>query len=191
KKLSFLAYADLGVHGLFIGQLIGRWGNFMNVEAFGSATTLPWRMSGASIAADMLRWGYVDQAGYEAILSGTLGVHPTFFYESAWNFLGLIMAYLMGKKRKFDGQCFLFYFFWYGLGRFWIEGLRTDSLYLFGWELFGMPVRVSQLLAAVTCVLAGAVLVWALWKYRGGKELFVQRLAAQAEDAAEETEKEE
>ena len=191
KKLSFLAYADLGVHGLFIGQLIGRWGNFMNVEAFGSATTLPWRMSGASIAADMLRWGYVDQAGYEAILSGTLGVHPTFFYESAWNFLGLIMAYLMGKKRKFDGQCFLFYFFWYGLGRFWIEGLRTDSLYLFDWELFGMPVRVSQLLAAVTCVLAGAVLVWALWKYRGGKELFVQRLAAQAEDAAEETEKEE
>ena len=191
KKLSFLAYADLGVHGLFIGQLIGRWGNFMNVEAFGSATTLPWRMSGASIAADMLRWGYVDQAGHEAILSGTLGVHPTFFYESAWNFLGLIMAYLMGKKRKFDGQCFLFYFFWYGLGRFWIEGLRTDSLYLFGWELFGMPVRVSQLLAAVTCVLAGAVLVWALWKYRGGKELFVQRLAAQAEDAAEETEKEE
>ena len=191
KKLSFLAYADLGVHGLFIGQLIGRWGNFMNVEAFGSATTLPWRMSGASIAADMLRWGYVDQAGYEAILSGTLGVHPTFFYESAWNFFGLIMAYLMGKKRKFDGQCFLFYFFWYGLGRFWIEGLRTDSLYLFGWELFGMPVRVSQLLAAVTCVLAGAVLVWALWKYRGGKELFVQRLAAQAEDAAEETEKEE
>ena len=139
----------------------------------------------------MLFRSYVDQAGHEAILSGTLGVHPTFFYESAWNFLGLIMAYFMGKKREFDGQCFLFYFFWYGLGRFWIEGLRTDSLYLFGWELFGMPVRVSQLLAAVTCVLAGAVLVWALWKYRGGKELFVQRLAAQAEDAAEETEKEE
>ena len=90
RKISFLAFADLGVHGLFIGQLVGRWGNFMNVEAFGGVTTLPWRMCGPSIAEDMLRWGYVDQAGYEAILSGTLGVHPTFFYESAWNLVGLI-----------------------------------------------------------------------------------------------------
>ena len=181
KKLSFLAYADLGVHGLFIGQLIGRWGNFMNAEAYGGATALPWRMCGPSIAAEMLQKGYVDQAGYESILSGALGVHPTFFYESAWNFAGLIMVYLIGKKRKFDGECFLFYFFWYGLGRAWIEGLRTDSLYLFGWELFGVPIRVSQLLAAVTCVLAGGTLAWALWKYRGGKkELFVERRATQA-----------
>ncbi len=181
KKLSFLAYADLGVHGLFIGQLIGRWGNFMNVEAYGSATALPWRMCGPSIAAGMLQNGYVDQAGYEAILSGALGVHPTFFYESAWNLVGLIVVYWVGKRRRFDGECFLFYFFWYGLGRAWIEGLRTDSLYLFGWELFGVPIRVSQLLAAVTCVLAGGTLAWALWKYRGGKkELFVERLAAQA-----------
>lgn len=191
RKLSFLAYADLGVHGLFIGQLIGRWGNFMNVEAYGCATALPWRMCGSSIAVDMLNWGYVDQAGYEAILSGTLGVHPTFFYESAWNFVGLILVYFLGKKRRFDGECFLFYFFWYGLGRAWIEGLRTDSLYLFGWELFGVPIRVSQLLAAVTCVTAGAVLAWALWKYRKEKpELFVDRLAAQAA-ASEEREKEE
>ena len=181
KKLSFLAYADLGVHGLFIGQLIGRWGNFINVEAYGSATALPWRMCGPSIAAEMLQNGYVDQAGYEAILSGALGVHPTFFYESAWNLVGLIVVYWMGKRRRFDGECFLFYFFWYGLGRAWIEGLRTDSLYLFGWELFGVPIRVSQLLAAVTCVLAGGTLAWALWKYRGGKkELFVERRATQA-----------
>lgn len=181
KKLSFLAYADLGVHGLFIGQLIGRWGNFMNVEAYGGATTLPWRMCGPSIAANMVAGGFVDQAGYEAILSGALGVHPTFFYESAWNLVGLIVVYWMGKRRRFDGECFLFYFFWYGLGRAWIEGLRTDSLYLFGWELFGVPIRVSQLLAAVTCVLAGGTLAWALWKYRGGKkELFVERRATQA-----------
>ncbi|MCI9311395.1 MAG: prolipoprotein diacylglyceryl transferase [Lawsonibacter sp.] len=181
KKLSFLAYADLGVHGLFIGQLIGRWGNFMNVEAYGSATALPWRMCGPSIAAEMLQNGYVDQTGYEAILSGALGVHPTFFYESAWNLVGLIVVYWVGKRRRFDGECFLFYFFWYGLGRAWIEGLRTDSLYLFGWELFGVPIRVSQLLAAVTCVLAGGTLAWALWKYRGGKkELFVERRATQA-----------
>ena len=103
KKLSFLAYADLGVHGLFIGQLIGRWGNFMNVEAFGSATTLPWRMCGPSIAAYMLEHGYVDQAGCEAILSGALGVHPTFFYESAWNFVGLIMVDHRRDRRRNAG----------------------------------------------------------------------------------------
>ena len=90
RKVSFLAFADLGVHGLFIGQLIGRWGNFMNVEAFGSTTTLPWRMCGTSIAEYLLQSGYVDQAGYEAVLSGALGVHPTFFYESMWNRAGLI-----------------------------------------------------------------------------------------------------
>lgn len=191
KKLSFLAYADLGVHGLFIGQMIGRWGNFMNVEAYGEATALPWRMCGPSIAAEMLRDGYVDEAGFQSILSGTLGVHPTFFYESAWNLVGLILVYFMGKNRKFDGQCFLFYFFWYGIGRAWIEGLRTDSLYLFGWELFGAPVRVSQLFALFTGVAAGGVLAWALWKYRDGKqELFVERLAARTEQT-EETDKEE
>ena len=186
KGLNFLAYADLGVHGLFIGQLIGRWGNFMNVEAFGGTTALPWRMCGPSIAAYMLENGYVDQAGCEAILSGALGVHPTFFYESAWNFAGLMIVYWMGKRRKFDGQCFLFYFFWYGLGRAWIEGLRTDSLYLFGWELFGAPIRVSQLFAAVTCAAAGGALVWALWRYRGEKkELFAERLAAQEAERAD------
>ncbi len=191
KGLSFLAYADLGVHGLFIGQLIGRWGNFMNVEAYGVATALPWRMCGPSIAVGMADKGFVDQAGYEAILSGALGVHPTFFYESAWNLVGLILVYLMGKRRKFDGECFLFYFFWYGMGRTWIEGLRTDSLYLFGWEIFGAPIRVSQLLSAVVCAVAGAVLVWALWRTKGKQqELFADRLAAQTA-REEETEGEE
>lgn len=182
KKLSFLAYADLGVHGLFIGQLIGRWGNFMNVEAYGVVTDLPWRMCSQSIANEMWAKGLLEsRLAYESILNGELGVHPTFFYESAWNFVGLIAVYFLGKKRKFDGECFLFYFFWYGMGRAWIEGLRTDSLYLFGWELFGMPIRVSQLFALLTGVLAGAVLVWALWKHRNQKtELFVDRLAAQA-----------
>ena len=176
RKISFLAYADLGVHGLFIGQLVGRWGNFMNVEAFGSATAAPWRMCGSTIADYMLREGHVDQAGYQAILSGSLGVHPTFFYESAWNFAGLIMVYFMGRKRKFDGQCFLFYVFWYGLGRAWIEGLRTDSLYLY----VGSTIRVSQLLAALSALAAGIVLLWALRATRKvPMELFVDRRAAQ------------
>ena len=180
RRLSFPAYADLGVHGLFIGQLVGRWGNFMNVEAFGGTTALPWRMCGPSIAAYMADYGYVDEAGYQAILSGTLGVHPTFFYESAWNLAGLIMVYAIGKRRKFDGECFLFYFFWYGLGRAWIEGLRTDSLYLVGWELFGVPIRVSQLFALVTCAAAGGALVYMLLRYRDRRQvLFVERQAEQ------------
>lgn len=182
RKISFLAYADLGVHGLFIGQLIGRWGNFMNVEAFGSATTLPWRMCSPSIAEYMLSHGYVDEAGAQAILSGNLGVHPTFLYESLWNLAGLIMVYFLGKKRKFDGQCFLFYFFWYGLGRAWIEGLRTDSLYFFGLELFGVPIRTSQMFAVLTAIAAAVAMVW-MWRRnkRSPSVLYVDRLAAQRE----------
>lgn len=191
RNINFLAYADLGVQGLFIGQLVGRWGNFMNVEAFGSATALPWRMCGASIAEYMSRNGYVDAAGAQAILSGTLGVHPTFFYESAWNFVGLIVTYFLGKKRKYDGQCFLFYFFWYGLGRAWIEGLRTDSLYFFGLELFGVPIRTSQALAIITALAAGAALLWMQWKYKGQQqELYVQRVAARAAAESEQKERE-
>ena len=180
KKISFLAFADLGVHGLFIGQLIGRWGNFMNVEAYGGPTTLPWRMCGESIARNMLDQGYVDQAGYQAILSGNLGVHPTFLYESLWNLAGLFLVYHLGKKRRFDGQCFLFYVFWYGLGRAWIEGLRTDSLYLYE----GSTIRVSQLLAALSAVIALAATVCLLRRSkRHHAPLYVDRLARQAAQA--------
>lgn len=187
RKISFLAFADLGVHGLFIGQLVGRWGNFMNVEAYGDVTTLPWRMCGPSIAQEMLDKGYVDQADFQSILAGTLGVHPTFLYESLWNLAGLVMVYFLGKKRKFDGQCFLFYVFWYGLGRAWIEGLRTDSLYFFGLELFGEPIRTSQMLAALSALAAGVALLWMLKKSaRSPRTLYVDRLAArQAAQAAE------
>ena len=180
KKISFLAFADLGVHGLFIGQLIGRWGNFMNVEAYGGPTTLPWRMCGESIARNMLDQGYVDQAGYQAILSGNLGVHPTFLYESLWNLAGLFLVYHLGKKRRFDGQCFLFYVFWYGLGRAWIEGLRTDSLYLYE----GSTIRVSQLLAALSAVIALAATVCLLRRSkRHPAPLYVDHLARQAAQA--------
>lgn len=178
RNISFLAFADLGVHGLFLGQLIGRWGNFMNVEAYGGPTALPWRMCAESIARNMLNQGYVDQAGCQAILSGTLGVHPTFLYESLWNLLGLFLVYQLGKRRRFDGQCFLFYIFWYGLGRAWIEGLRTDSLYFFGLTLFGVPIRTSQMVAIVSALAAGAVLLWMSWKRRNAPaDLYVQRAA--------------
>ena len=154
RKISFLAFADLGVHGLFIGQLIGRWGNFMNVEAFGGVTDLPWRMCGESIAEYMLQHGYVDQAGFQAI----------------------------GRRwRRYDGECFLFYLCWYGLGRAWIEGLRTDSLYFFGLELFGVPIRVSQLVAAVCFLAAGAVLLYNRFRPHDPAKLYVNQLRASAE----------
>lgn len=181
RKIRFLAYADLGVHGLFLGQSIGRWGNFMNVEAFGSTTTLPWRMCSSSIANYLLDNGYVDADGFQAVVDGTLGVHPTFFYESVWNLAGFFLVWLLGRRRKFDGQCFLFYVFWYGLGRTWIEGLRTDSLYLFGWKLFGIPIRISQLVAFVSALVAGILLLRLSLRFRHApQKLYVEVLAEEA-----------
>lgn len=127
KKCNILDMCDLAAPGLIIGQCIGRWGNFVNAEAYGSATQLPWRM----------------------VLDGAEGVHPTFFYESAWNFIGFLLLWQWAKRRRFSGEIFLGYIAWYGFGRMFIEGLRIDSLYLFSTGL-----RVSQLLAAITCVVA-------------------------------------
>ena len=180
RKINFLAFGDLGVHGLFIGQLVGRWGNFMNVEAYGAPTALPWRMCSESIAKELYSQGILTSVEeYQSVLDGALGVHPTFFYELLWNFVGLLLVYHMGKRRKFDGQCFLFYIFWYGLGRARIEGLRTDSLYLY----VGSNIRVSQLLAAASALVAGAVLVYRLICVKKEPEtLYVDRLAKAQEE---------
>lgn len=137
KKISFGAFADVGVMGLLIGQAIGRWGNFMNREAFGGETTLPWRMRLWTSATE-----YIE-------------VHPTFLYESLWNLVGLLLiVFVVAKARTFDGENTCFYFIWYGLGRAWIEGLRTDSLYL-----FGTSIRVSQLFGFATAAIAIVLLV--------------------------------
>lgn len=189
KKLSFLAFADLGVHGLLIGQCIGRWGNFMNVEAYGGLTRLPWRMCSESIANQLWGKGLLESEGaYFEVLDGTLGVHPTFFYESMWNLVGIFVIWYLGKyARKFDGQIFLSYFLWYGIGRFWIEGLRTDSLYFFGLELFGIPLRTSQVLAFLSAVICGGILVWQLTKKHDPAQLYVNRVntAEQGENHGE------
>ena len=191
RRISFLAFADLGVHGMFIGQLIGRWGNFMNVEAYGGVTALPWRMCSPKIAGELYAQGLVDAQGYQQVLDGVLGVHPTFFYESAWNLIGLLIVYLIGRRwRKYDGECFLFYLAWYGLGRGWIEGLRTDSLYLFGLELFGVPIRVSQLVAIVCFLAAGALLVYQRFRPHDPEKLYVNQTAAR-QGRKEASEKEE
>ena len=189
RKLDFLTFADLGVQGLLIGQLVGRWGNFMNVEAYGGLTALPWRMCSTSIAQELWWNGIIEsETAYQAILDGTIGVHPTFLYESLWNLVGLGLICLVAKKaHRFDGQLFCSYLFWYGLGRFWIEGLRADSLYFFGLSLFGVPVRTSQMVALLSAVAGGAVLVWQLWFRRGQhRDRYVDRLKAQKEEKEKE-----
>lgn len=137
KKISIPAFLDVGCFGLLIGQLCGRWGNFFNREAFGSETTA------------FLRMGLTTA-------SGTIYVHPTFLYESLWNFAGLLMLHFWSKKgkQKFDGQVFLLYVLWYGIGRGMIEGLRTDSLYIGSTD-----IRVSQLLAIVSAIAAAVLIV--------------------------------
>lgn len=156
KKISFLAFADVGVYGLLIGQAVGRWGNFVNVEAYGGLTTLPWRMCSTSIANELMDKGLLEsQEAYQSILDGTLGVHPTFLYESLWNVLGFVLLVLLARKgRKFDGQIFLSYVAWYGIGRAIIEGMRTDSLYFFGTGL-----RTSQLVGIISAVAAIIIMV--------------------------------
>lgn len=169
KKLPLWAMTDCCVMGLLIGQAIGRWGNFMNREAFGAETTLPWRMRLWSSATE-----YID-------------VHPTFLYESLWNVIGLlILWFIVTGLRRFDGENTCFYFIWYGIGRFWVEGLRTDSLYLFHWTLFGERIRVSQALSLVmVCVCAG-VLFYNLKVRKCTQDgLHVNQKASQTEQTAE------
>ena len=136
KKLKFAAVMDLVLLGFLIGQSMGRWGNFFNREAFGAPTDSFLRMGLFNSATG--QWEYY---------------HPTFLYESVWNLAGLVMLHFWSKKRRYDGQIALGYAAWYGLGRTWIEGLRMDSLY---WGDF----RVSQVLAAASCLVATAVLIY-------------------------------
>lgn len=179
KKISFLAVADIGGMGLLIGQAVGRWGNFMNVEAFGGVTDVGWRMAGPEVARYLLRTGQITQEVAQQIIDGTLGVHPTFFYESAWNVIGfLLIAFVIKRYRKFDGQLFLSYIGWYGIGRFWIEGMRTDSLFIPGTSL-----RVSQLIALGSAVVAAAIMLYVLLvKKPGPEKLYVNVLKGESLD---------
>ena len=155
KKIRLGALLDMVALGFLIGQCIGRWGNFFNREAFGAETQ------------SFLRMGL-----YNAFSANTTYHHPTFLYESLWNLTGFIALHFLSKKRQYDGQIALGYAAWYGLGRAWIEGLRTDSLY---WGFF----RVSQLLAAVSCLLAVTVLLYQNFKTHDPADLWVNRPAAQ------------
>ncbi len=169
KKVKTSAMLDIGGLGLLIGQSIGRWGNFMNREAFGAETT------------SFLRMGLTDANGV------TIYVHPTFLYESVWNVLGLLLLHFYSKRRKFDGQIFLMYLGWYGLGRMFIEGLRTDSLYVGSSNL-----RVSQLLAGICFLGVVIFLVYdKIFREHKPEDLFVNQVAAKkAAEAAEAAEPE-
>lgn len=155
KKLPIATALDITAVSFLIGQAIGRWGNFINREAFGGET------------ASFLRMGLTN------VNTGAVTYHhPTFLYESLWNAAGFVILHFLSKRRKYDGQVALGYAAWYGLGRTFIEGLRTDSLYLFG------PIRVSQLLGAVSCFAAVVVLVIMSFREHNPENLYVNRVAA-------------
>jgi len=141
RGISFWAVMDVCSLGLLIGQAIGRWGNFVNCEAFGIVTDLPWRMSIRTVPVNT----YLAN-----------GVHPTFFYEFAWNTIGFIILHFYSrKKRKFKGEIFLMYSAWYGLGRAIIETFRADSLYF-----FPSSIKVSQVIAAAAFVAGVLILIY-------------------------------
>lgn len=164
RKVSFPLMADTISMGLLIGQIMGRWGNFFNREAFGEYTDSIFAMcipvdyfsENASLNG-LVSSGVITQKMAENVVTidgmHWISVHPTFLYESLWNLALLILIMVYRKHKKFDGELFLMYLWGYGLGRVWIEGLRTDSL-----MISGLNIRVSQLLAAV-CVLAASIVL--------------------------------
>lgn len=140
KKIRIPAFFDILAPAVQMAQAIGRWGNFTNAEAFGSETNLPWRMK-------------LECVGHNcSLITNGMEVHPTFLYESLWNLIGFVFLTSYSKKKKFDGEILLLYLGWYGLGRMFIEGLRTDSLYIGG-------LKVSQWLAGACLVTAIVLLV--------------------------------
>ncbi len=160
KKYNFFLLADTAVGGLILGQIIGRYGNFFNREAFGGYTD--------SLFAMRLQLSEVNPANVtDAMLAhmqtidgvSYIQVHPTFLYESLWNVGVLVLILLWTKRKKFDGEIFLLYMVGYALGRFWIEGLRTDQL-----QIGSTGIAISQVLAG-GIVVAG-IAVWGVVRCR-------------------------
>ena len=154
KKLSFFSLADTGCLGLITGQIIGRWGNFFNCEAFGGYTDglFAMRIRRALVNENMIS---KELLNHLIVKDGVefIQVHPTFLYESMWNLCVLIFMLWYRKRKKFDGEMLLIYLLGYGLGRVWIEGLRTDQLIFFS---TGIPV--SQALSLILVVISTLVL---------------------------------
>ena len=158
KKIKIATVLDIVSLGFLIGQALGRWGNFFNREAFGAETESFFRMGLMKASTGAVTY-----------------YHPTFLYESVWNAAGFLLLHFLSKKRRFDGQIALGYLAWYGLGRAFIEGLRTDSLYI-------GSIRVSQLLAAVSCVVAVGLLLVLSRKMHDPQNLFVNQVKEKREE---------
>ncbi len=160
RKLSFWQLADTACAGLLVGQIIGRWGNFFNREAFGGYTDgfLAMQIKKSDVATAYLNHDVmkhlVDVDGVSYIQ-----VHPTFLYESLWNLMVLLIILFWTKHRRFDGQLFFIYLLGYGMGRVWIEGLRTDQL-LF----FGTKIAVSQILSGILVIVSLTAMIYKLYK---------------------------
>lgn len=150
KKQNFLQLADICVPGLVLGQVIGRWGNFTNREVFGEYTD---NLLAMRLPIQMVRAGDISESISAHIIEGTnyIQVHPTFLYESLWNLVLLFLLIFYRKHKKFEGEQWLLYLGGYGLGRAWIEGIRTDTLFI-----PHTTIAVSQMLAAVLVVVAAA-----------------------------------
>lgn len=159
RKVPMLPMFDLAAQGFLIGQCIGRWGNFFNQEAFGGNTTLPWGMISES-TQQYLQAVQETLAAQGMTVDPSMPVHPTFLYESIWCGLGFLLLWRYSKHRRFHGEMTLLYIMWYGFERFFVEGLRTDSLMVGN-------VRISQAVAALS--VAAALVLWVILrrKYRG------------------------
>lgn len=153
RKVKILPLFDLAGMGFLIGQGIGRWGNFFNHEAFGYNTDLPWGMTSGKIQRWITEYSTSISSSSKVIeMSADRAVHPCFLYESLWCLIGFAVLFIMSKRRKYDGQIFLMYIFWYGLGRAFIEGLRTDSLMLGN-------IRISQLVSILSVIVSFILLI--------------------------------
>lgn len=177
KKYSFWLLADTACIGLVTGQIVGRWGNFFNREAFGRYTNSLFAMQLDRRSVDYVFTDRVSVQGLKQIYAGRqealqrileirsnlvlvdgveyIQVHPTFLYESVWNLCLLIFLILYTKRKRFDGEIALLYFAGYSLGRMWIEGLRTDQLFLWGTDL-----AVSQLLSGILLLVSTVIIIW-------------------------------
>ena len=161
RKHDFLQVMDICIMGVVIGQIFGRWGNFFNREVFGQYTDGLFAMllplnsirSQLDVTPEMLA-NLVQIEGVDYI-----SVHPTFLYESLWNLCLFVIMLLLRKKKKFNGQIFFLYLAGYGAGRFWIEGIRTDQL-----KLWGTNHPVSQVIAAILIVMGTGLYVYNLKK---------------------------
>lgn len=144
RKINVLNFLDFCIPYFVLAQAIGRWGNFTNQEAFGRNTNLPWGMTGSEIRKQL--------EGFGSAVDPNIPIHPTFLYESLWNLGVFLLLIWLSKRKKLNGEVICMYMIAYGAGRFWIEGLRLDSL------MVG-SVRISQLLSIVFVIVFGLIFV--------------------------------